>query len=779
MSEKYNVIGTSPVRYDALEKVTGAAIYSGDVQPDRMCYGKFVASPHAHARILSIDTSEALAMPGVVDVITGADVPDHRYGGYLRDRHILCKEIVRFVGDYVALVVATDEIIAGNAVAKVKVEYEVLPAIFDVEEAASSNPSVIVHPNMYSYTDSGFQGVSEFGWEEDRPNQFTSFYQKKGDIEKGFAEADLIVENRYTLPFVSHCTMETHQCVVVPGPDGVLDIWASEQKGGIAKYEIAEDLGISPNKIHFHTPYLGGGFGGKTGIPITDVACVAAMKTGRPVRIVQTRDENFFQGGLRGAAVMNIKDGYKKDGTLVSRFVELLANSGGYAAHATILVMCAGFGGTGNYKCPNQTVVSRGIYTNLPLTAPYRALGSEYFCFAIERNMDEAARKLGIGREEIRLINVLHDGDRDGNDKVVFNNGSGVCLQKAIDAIHLEERRAPEGPWRFGKSVSLANKFVGTEDEQGTGALCQFNSDGSVTIYNAHVELGQGAKTVDAMAAAETLKMPYEMVHIISGDSEICPHDMGTFCSRGTTASGNAVILACKDARKKLFAMAEKKMGISSDEMDMENSVIFEKANPEHKMHVSEFFSFEGGVEEGGQIIGGATWIHPLAGDPTNIVQDTYSYGSWGMEVGVNIETGEVKLLQLTGCYDGGTIVNEKAARAQIEGAFSMGFGQALFEHVMLNDDGKMINCSFRDYKIPTFMDSPSTSIMDISFVENNPYPYGPHGAKGIGEVSTIPVLSGIANAVSDAIGIELYDLPFTRETILNAINGVKADYKV
>lgn len=779
MADKYKVIGTSQPRYDAVEKVTGAAIYSGDVKPDRMCYGKFVSSPHAHAKILSIDVSEALAMPGVVDVLTGADVPEKRYGGYIRDRHILCKHIVRFVGDYVALVVATDEVIAADAVAKVKVEYELLPAIFDVEESAGSNPPVIIHPDLFEYGGAGFQGVTEYGWEKDRPNQFTSYYQKKGDIDKGFAEADMIVENKYTLPFVSHCTMETHQCVVVPTPDGGLEIWGSEQKGGIARFEIGEDIDMPPEKIHMHTPYLGGGFGGKTGIPILDVACVAALKIKRPVRIVQTREENFIQGGLRGAAVMNIKDGYKKDGTLVSRYVEMLANSGPYAAHATILVMCAGFGGTGNYKCPNQLVVGRGIYTNLPLNAPYRALGSEYFVFAIERNMDEAARKLGIGRDEIRLKNVLHNGDRDGNDKVVFNNGSDYCLRKAIDGIHLEQHRKADGPWRYGKSVSLGNKFVGTEDEQGTGALCKVNSDGSVTIYNAHVELGQGAKTVDAMAAAEEMKLPYQMVHIVSGDSDICPHDMGTFCSRGTHANGNAIILACRDAKKKLYHLAEKRLKISPEEMDMEDAVIFEKANPDNKMAVSELFSFEGGVEEGGQIIGGATWIHPLAGNPTGIERDTYSYGSWGMEVGVNIETGEVKIMQLIGCYDGGTIVNPKAAEAQIEGAFSMGYGQALFEHVMVNDKGRMINCSFRDYKIPTFMDSPSTSIMDISFVPDNPCEFGPNGAKGIGEVSTVPVLPGIANAVSDAIGIELYDLPFTRETILNAINGVKKDFKV
>lgn len=775
----YKVIGTSQKRYDAVEKVTGAAIYSGDIKPDRMCYGRFVASPHAHANILSIDTSEAEAMPNVVGIITGADVPEKRYGGYLRDRHILCKKTVRFVGDYVALVVATDEVSAANAAAKVKVEYEVLPAIFDVEDAASSNPSVIVHPNLFNYSDTGFQGVSEYGWELDRPNQFTSYVQKKGDIEKGFAESDIIIENRYTLPFVSHCTMETHQCVVAPRADGGLDIWGSEQKGGIAKYEIAEDLEIDPAMIHFHTPYLGGGFGGKTGIPIIDVACVAALKFKRPVRISQTREENFIQGGLRGAAVMNIKDGYKKDGTLVSRFVELLANSGGYAAHATILVMCAGFGGTGNYRCPNQLVVSRGIYTNLPINAPYRALGSEYFVVAIERNMDEAARKLGIGRDEIRLKNVLRDGDRDGNDKEVFNNASEYCLKKAIEGIHLEERRAPEGPWRFGKSVSLGNKFVGTEDEQGTGALVKVNCDGSVTLYNAHVELGQGAKTVDAMAVAETLKMPYEMVHVFSGDSELCPHDMGTFCSRGTFVNGNAAILASLDAKKKILHLGSKHLNVPEKELDLENMVIFEKANPENSMKVSELFSFEGGIEEGGDIIGGATWHHPYAGGVLEIPRDTYSYGSWGMEVGVNIETGEVKITKLIGCYDGGTIVNPTAAEAQIEGAFSMGFGQALFEHVMVNDQGKMINCSFRDYKVPTFMDSPSTKIMDISFAPDNPNEFGPHGAKGIGEVSTVPVLPGIANAVSDAIGIELYDLPFTRETIVNAINGVHSDFKV
>lgn len=768
------VIGKDTQRVDALEKVTGAAMYSGDYHPEHMAYGKLLGSPHAHARIKRIDTTLAQQVPGVLGILTGKDVPELRTGGYVRDRHILCKEFVRYVGDYVALVVATTEAAANVAVKKIQVEYEVLPHIFSEEEAFSKNPPVKVHENVMDYVPTGFQGIEEMGLDPDYPNQFVSFFQPVGDMEQGFAESDVIVENTYKLPFVSHCTLETHQCVVIPEANGDLTVYASEQTGTTAKYDLARDLGMDSSKIHMHIPYLGGGFGGKTGISLTAVAAVAARKLGVPVRIAQTREENFVSGGLRNAATIWIKDGYKKDGTLHARHIRALCNGGAYSTHSLIMILCAGEGAVGNYRVPNFLMENRGVYTNTPPGAPYRALGSEYLVFAIERNTDIAADLLGMDRGQLRLKNLLVDGDTDCDGREVYNNGSVACMESVIDAIHLDTRRAPEGPWVYGKSVAIGNKFVGVEDPNGTAAFCKIEDDGTATLFVSHVELGQGGLTVDAMAAAETLGLPGDKIHVVFGNSDVCPHDQGTFCSRGTFVNGNAAIMAAEDAKRQMFQIASGILELPPEALDTRDGMIFEKANPEHAIPFSALFYENGSVPEGGFLLGRATWRHPDAFAAFDSgVPVTYSIGAWGVEVAVNRETGEIRLVDLQGCYDPGRVINPKACQGQIEGAFSMGLGQAIYEECLFNDSCKNINPNFRDYRIPTFMDGPRNDQLHFTFLDH-PHRYGPHGAKGIGEVAMIPIMPAIANAVRDAIGAELFRLPFSRERVLEAIRAAE-----
>ena len=771
MGDRETIIGTSVQRVDAVEKVTGAAMYAGDFKPDRMAYGKILGSPYAHARILSMDTSAAEQLPGVLGILTGKDVPDMRTGGYLRDRHILCKEYVRYVGDYVALVVATSEAVASEAAKLIRVEYEELPAVFSEVEAFSKDPAARVHDNVMDYAPTGFQGIEELGLDPEYPNQFVSFFQPVGDVEQGFRESDVIVENTFQVPFVSHCTLETHQCVVIPEADGGLSVYASEQTGTTAKYDLANNLGLDSSKIHMHIPYLGGGFGGKTGISITDVAAVAALKLGVPVRIAQTREENFVSGGLRNAATLWIKDGYKKDGTLHARHIRAICNGGAYSTHSLIMILCAGEGAVGNYRVPNFLMENRGIYTNTPPGAPYRALGSEYMVFAIERNTDIAADLLGMDRGELRLKNLLRDGDVDCDGREVYNNGSVACMEKVLEKIKLSQKRASDGLWLYGKSVAIGNKFVGVEDPNGTGAICKIEDDGTATLYVSHVELGQGALTVDAMAAAETLGLTADKIHVVYGNSDVCPHDQGTFCSRGTFVNGNAAIMAAQDAKRQMFEIAQEKLKVSPEEMDTRDGIIFEKTNPENCIPFSELFFENGSVPEGGFIMGRATWRHPDAFAAFDSgVPMTYSIGAWGVEVAVNRETGEIRLVDLQGCYDPGHVMNQKACEGQVEGAFSMGLGQAIYEECLFNDKHKNINPNFRDYRIPTFMDGPRSANLHFEFLDN-PNRHGPFGAKGIGEVAMNPVMPAIANAVRDAIGAELFQLPFTRERVLKAIH--------
>lgn len=768
------VIGSSPVRVDAVEKVTGAAMYTNDFKPARLTYGKLVTSPHAYARILSIDTSEAEAYPGVVGVITGKDAPDMRVGGYFMDRHVLCKEYVRYIGDYVACVVAETEDIARYAVTLVKVEYEVLKPVFDPEESFRKDCDVMIHKDLYTYGDVDCAPESPGGgYDLERPNQYVFGARNVGDIDKAFEEADLVVENKYRFPRVSHCCMEPHASTVIPEADGGITVYASDQDGSFSQLEVAGVVNLPPSKVHFNIPYLGGGFGGKSGVSLTPIAAIAALKFRRPVSLVQSREENFNSGDPRASGVLYLKDAWKKDGTLIGRQIRCIINGGAYSTHNAVMILAIPFGAIGTYKCPNFDVKAFGVYTNTPPTGPFRSLGSEFGVFAIERNLDIAAKKLGIDRGELRMKNVLVNGDIDAIGQTTRNNQSKLALEHTLEKINLSERRPPEGPWLFGKGISLGNKFT-FFGPTGTCCTCKVNPDGNIEIRVFHVEMGQGALTVDAMAAAEEFHTTVDRVRVVYCKSDICPFDMGTYCSRGTFLNGNAAILACRDAKKKIFEIASKKMNVPADALEVEDGEVYEKANPENRMPFEGLFGFGGWLEDGSELLGLGTYSHPSGFDPD--CKDPvvfYSYGSWGVEVAVNKETGEVRLLSLDGAYDGGTIVNVKAAEGQIEGAFSMGLGQAVYEEVLFNEQGRIINGNYRDYKIPTFMDGPRNKDLRFVFV-GEPDEEGPNGAKGIGEVSLTPVMPAVANAINDALGAELTELPLSRERVLRAIRAAE-----
>lgn len=774
MSE-YRYIGKSPVRKDALEKVTGAAKYSGDYYAEGMVYGKVITSPYAHARILSIDATEAEKLPGFVGIVTGKDAPETRYGGYIRDRHIICKEIVRYVGDYVAVVCATSEALAAEAAALVKVEYEELPAVLDYVDAFKVNAPVKVHENLLDYVGTGFQNrdIEAFGLSRERPNQFTVFRHDYGDVDKGFEEADLIVENTCTFPIASHCTMETHQAVVVPHENGSITVYASAQAGLQEKYDLAAALEIDPSKIHYNIPYVGGGFGAKTGSTTGYLASLTALRLGRPVRIAQSRQECFESGEPRCSGSIYIKDGYSRDGKLIARYMDCHINGGAYSTHALTLILCLTMGPLGNYRAENLRLEGYGIFTNTPPTGPYRALGGELTVFAMERNMDEAARKLGLTQGEIRMRNVLVDGMEDSSGKDVRYNSSKAILEEVLDKFDVDRKRPAEGPWRFGKSICLANKFMGVEDEVGSSAYCKIYEDGYVDLCNFHVELGQGARTTDAMCCAEVLGIPYEKVRVIACDSDRSPYGMGTFCSRGTFLAGNAAIEAANDALRQLFEMASASLGVPVGNLKTKDYLIWDENDPDNKIEWSELIRMDGTAAGKPQVFGQARYVYPFnPNEPGSRTPWSYSYGAWGIEVGVNTETGEVKLVDLEGVYDCGRVLNRKACEGQVEGSFSMGLGQACYEEVLLNNQGKVINGSYRDYRIPTFMDGPRNEDLHIDFYEGSIHKEGPQGAKGIGEVAMIPVIAGVANAISDAVDAQLYDLPITRERVLKALDA-------
>lgn len=768
-------IGKSPLRKDFIPKVTGEAKFSGDFYADGLTYGAVIGSPYAHCRIISIDASEAEKIPGYIGIVTGKDAPDMRYGGYIRDRHIICKEECRYVGDYVAVVVATSEALAHDCASLVKVEYEELPAVLDPNDAFGENPPVNVHKDLFNYMGTGFQerDIESFGLNMARPNQFTTIHHEYGNVDEGFRESDIIVENTYTFPLASHCTMETHHATVIPDQEGGITVYASCQAGHQEKYDLAVALNMDPSKIHYNIPYVGGGFGAKTGSCESYLAALTAITLNKPVRIVQTRGECFESGEPRCSGSVYIKDGYLKDGTLHARYIDARINGGGYSTHALTLVLCLTMGPIGCYYAKNLRMDAYGIYTNTPPTGPYRALGGELTALAMEGNMTEAANILGIGQDEIRLKNILEDGMEDSDGRLVMDNGSKACLESVLSKFDIHSKPEPDGPWVYGKSVCVANKFIGVEDAVGSSATCRIYDDGYVDLANYHVELGQGARTTDAMFCAEILNIPYEKVRVVACDSDRSPYGMGTFCSRGTFLGGNAAIEAAEDAKRKLFAMASEKLGVPAEQLDTKDYVIWDVNDPENKCEWSDLVRMDGTTAGEAVLIGNARYqlAYPVSlGDPEDKAPWSYSFGAWGIEVAVNKETGEVKLIDLQGTYDCGHVVNRLACEGQIEGSFSMGLGQACYEEILLNDRGKVINGSYRDYRIPTFMDGPRNDSLHFDFYEGSPHRNGPGGAKGIGEVAMIPVIAGVATAVCDAVGAYMRDLPISRERVLKAI---------
>lgn len=772
MNTEYTVIGTSPMRKDALEKAIGAAVFTPDIKPEGMLYGRFLGSTVVHGRIKRIDTSKAEALKGVKAVITGKDCPEARTG-YIRDRHILCKEIVRYIGDPVAAVAAVTPEIAQKALELIEVEYEELPSVVDVQEAFAKDCPVVIHKDLTSYERTPLP-LMIYRFDEERPNVFIHRQIRHGDIAKGFEEADYIIEGDYSMPRAAHCTMETHACCVAPTIDGGLTFWASDQGGPRMKYALCKTFGIPSSKVRFITPYVGGGFGGKSDIMNTPICAMLALKANAPVRMELSREETFVQGDPRPPADIHIKDGFKKDGTLVAREITEILNGGAYNGHVTVLCNDGAFGSTGIYRCPNFTCDVYGVYTNTPATGPYRALGSEIFCYAIECQMDRVAKALGIDRVELRRKNVLVNGDIDCNGQITKCNETLAALNKAAEEIHWgEPLKQMEYPWVVGRGVGLGNKY--THSGSTSAMTVKICDDGTIEVRCYHVELGQGCLTILAQIAAESFGVEYDQVKVITGDSQYCPYDHGSFCSRGTFMNGNALIRACEEAKKDLYKRASVVMGIPEDKIGTTKGTVYELDNPDNALPFKALFHPNGWVPELSELMGKYCFTYEEGTMEEETGQGNpvanYSYGALCSEVAVNVETGEIKILKAIGYYDAGQVINERAVLGQLDGAFCMGIGQAMFEEMKFNERGEVINPNYRDYKIPTMLDVPFNADMYGGTV-GKPLDDGPYGAKGIGEVSLVPIMPAIANAITDAVGIQITDLPMTQEKIYRTLKA-------
>lgn len=777
MSE--NIIGKGINRLDAVEKVTGSAMYVHDLELQGMLYAKVLLSPYAHARIKKVDISRAKELPGVWAVLTGNDLP-YKVGLYLVDKSILAVDKARYQGEPVAAVAAETEEIATRAIELIEVEYEELPAVLDVREAIKKD-SPLVHENLGDYK--YMKGVF---FPEPGTNIANHFKLRKGDVERGFSQSDYIVENEFYLPQVNHVAMETHTSIAQWKPGGKIKIWSSAQSPFAVRNLLSEGLDIPHENIEVIVPYVGGGFGGKAGIHFEPlVTCLSRASGGRPVKFTASREEEFNSVPVRQGLLSKIKTGVTSEGKILAQEIEYLWDSGANADYGVNVTRAAGAAGAGPYEIENIKIDSYTVYTNKIYGTAYRGFGHLEVLWAVERQMDIIADKLGIDPYELRNKNILRPGSYTATGEKILENTGRIdkCLEAVAEEIEWGKAKTEEEIQREkktgkvrGKGLALLHKAPAMPTNTGTAALLKFNENGSINLTVSLTDYGQGTYTALAQIVADKLKIPIEKVNVVwETSTETEPYDWQTVASKGLIMTGNAVIRAAEDLIQQMKEVAGQVLRAPADELVIEDEKVYIKHNPDKFISYKELamgYTYPNGNAIGGPLMGRGNYI---AQGLTNLDKDTgqglpaldWTFGAHGVEVEVDIETGEVEVLKIASAFDIGKAINIKNVIGQIQGGVIQGFGSAMMEGYQFNDMGILLNNSFTDYKIPTIKDIPDKL---VPIIVETPQLDGPYGARGVAEHPMISVPPVIGNAIQDAIGIKIKELPLTPERIIEEI---------
>ena len=762
-----SVVGKSIPRVDALDKVLGRARFTADLRSifPGLLHTKVLRSPHAHARIVKVDTSRAETLPGVLTVVTGKDCPARIN---MRSPRILALDEAIWAGEGVAAIAAESPETAEEAKLLIRVEYEKLPAVLDVEEAMQPNPLAIVDRQLGQY-----RGSPPFTPEA--PNITGHFKLRAGDVEKGFAGADVILENRFSTSRVCHSQLEPPSCIARFEPGGGVTLWTNGQGVHVIKGLISEQFGLPVAQVRVINPYQGGSFGSRLRHYVEPLATLLALKTRRTVQFTYTREEMYLAGSTRLPVVTYIKTGAKKDGTIIAQQLKIIVDNG--ASYAAVQDgRMAASGAVCVYRIPNFFMDSFGVNTNTPWAGAYRGLGTPQVAWAVECQLDMLAEKLGMDPVELRRKNVLHKGEKNAYGEVIESIGVMECMEKAAGEIKLAEPCVQEpGPWRKGKGVAMGGKQNTPRGRSEAEALVY--EDGTVEVLYSADEQGMGSETVMAQIAAEEFKAPIGKVRVRRGDTAITPYDTFSASSFTTYNTGNALRLACRDAIRQILEAAAGKMEASPDDLALANGKILVKGSP--SMALADLFipfsmfTLQGGpsLKKGTPVRGKGVFAPgpAIPWDPENgqtpRMWNWYQYNACGVEVAVNTETGEVKILQGVVAADMGFPINPKMCEGQIEGGFGMAVGASVLEEYIYRD-GMMINSSYGNYRIPTFREMPLKDRFK-TFSVPDPLPDGPYGSKGIGEGTMIAVAPAIANAVYNAVGVRVKDLPLKPERVL------------
>ncbi len=743
-AENFNIIGTSVRRVDGVDKVTGQAKYTGDIVVPGMLEGKFLRSPYAHARIVSIDTREAEQVPGVVAVLTSKDLSDinpYLGRGQRKDHPIIALDRVLYAGQPVAAVAAVDGLAVEEALEKIDVEYQELPAVITVQEAVADSA-----PQLHSFAPKNICFQDQL---------------IKGDVEKGFGEADEVFEDSFEFPMVYHFSMEPHTTIAKIDSEGIT-VWSSNSHPFGIRQEIAEVFGGSLSSVRIIVPFVGGAFGSKSGSKIEPLVVALARKAHRPVRVVQSVSEAMMTV-RRHSVSCKLKTGVKKDGTLVAKQAEIFLNTGAFAETGPIVTGRTLTRILGPYRIPNIKVTSYCVYTNTVSAASFRSVGGPQTAWATESQLDIIAQKLNLDPVQLRLKNLLRRGEELRPHRRPMDADLFKGLEKVVQKLGWDGPVTRNGG---GRGVAFGTTDPGAP--LASTATVHVLSDGSVVLLTGTVEIGQGAKTVMSQIVAEELSVPLDRITVRIIDTSYTPFDRSTGSSRSTTVMGKAVQLAAEDARRQLLELAREQFEAPPEAITLRDG---EASAGSKKMPYGELIRHHFAMQ-GGEIVGRGYAHSGMAPSPANPL--FWEIGIGGVEVEIDRETGEIRLKKYVTAADVGKALHPIQCEGQDEGAAMMGIGHTLYESVIY-EDGQIVNSSMVDYKVPGFKDLPENFESILVEDQNGP---GPYGAKGMGEGGIIPVAPAIANAIAWSTGARVKELPLTPERLWRALREVSDETK-
>ena len=755
-------VGQPALMPDSRERVSGTITFTGNIELPGMLHGKLLRSPHPHARIVKIDAHRAAAAAGVVAVMTGQDLIDapinSHYGPVFPDRPLLAIDRVCYQGEPVAAVIAIDEDIAREALDLIDVEYDPLPAVVWPDEALAAGAPVI-HETIAKRD---FLTFPDLILNESSAKNVLNYYRlRKGDIEAGFGEADEIFEGTFRTPHEQHCSLEPH--ITVAKIDGdKATLWSTSSSPYTARFQVAETLRLPQSKVRLIVYNIGGAYGGKT-YPRHEplVAALSWRVGGRPVRVALERSEEFFTV-TRHSSVTTIKTGVKRDGRIVARQVNILWGAGAYADVSPRLIKNGGFGSPGPYNIANISVDSYAVYTNTTPSGGFRGYSIPQVAWAYESHFDEIAHALGIDPLEIRLRNVMHDGDPSPTNQVFDDLHYPELLEAAAQSVNWHAPLESSGN-RVRRGRGLACTYKGTVTPSTSSASIAMADDGSAKVLTATTEIGQGSRTILAQIAADELRLPLERVSVAYVDTDVVPWDQTTSSSRSTYMMGTAVTYAAEDIRKQLAELAADLLEAAPEDIVLEDGRAHVAGSPTSGLDYSSIIR----KSRQGNVLGNGTFrtegeLNAETG--LGVATCHMHQCTAAAQVEVDTETGRVTVEHLHVATYAGKIINPTLAELQMDGNMSFGLGQALMEE-MVYDSGALANPNMSDYLVPSFRDLPPS--LDSSLLAD---PSGQAEPHGLGEGTTAPVPAAIGNAVFDAIGVRIRELPITPERVLRAL---------